>query len=509
MTLFAQWSPMNYTVTFNANGGIGAMPNQLASAPAVLNANVFAYSGHTFTGWNSSANGSGSSYVDGGSYAFSSSITLYAQWVANSYSVTFSPNGGAGSMANQSSNVPNYLTANSYTNSGYLFTGWSTQANGSGTGYSNEGYYAFTSSITLYAQWALAHTVIFNANGGSGNMASQVGDSLAPLTGNTYTLSGYAFVGWNTQAGGGGTSYGNGAAYAFTSSITLYAQWALAYTVTFNANNGTGSTSSQTSGGAINLNANLFTYSGYAFTGWNTQANGSGTSYADGATYAFTSSITLYAQWVVVPATSTNWSGYVLTGAPGGYQVASGSWVVPSLNCSVTPNSAVSTFVGVNGSSSYPSGLFQTGTTTLCTNGVESAYAWWTDEQMNYVGLDLYAVSPGNHINAAVYQNSGGTWSYSISDTSNAQSSTSAESFSGSGLSAEWIVEDPGTGGGLYILGDFTSITFTNMSLTSPATGFTLPAGAQQLDLVSLGGLLEDTAGSVTGASFTVTQVGT
>jgi hypothetical protein len=293
--------------------------------------------------------------------------------------------------------------------------------------------------------------------------------------------------------------------------MTLYAQWAVAYTVTFNANGGTGSMASQSSSTAINLNANSFTNSGYSFAGWNTVANGSGTSYADGATYAFTSSITLYAQWSTAPttSTSTNWSGYVLTGAPSGYQVVSGSWVVPALNCSVTPNSALSVWVGVNGASSAQPGLFQTGTTTLCTNGVQSAYAWWTDAQMSYIGIDLYAVSPGNQINASVYQNSGGTWSYSVSDTSNSQTSTSAEAFSGSGLSAEWIVEDPGTGGGLYILGDFGSVTFTNMSLTSPATGFTLPGGAQIVNLVTSGGASEDSTGAVSGSSFTVTQIGT
>jgi uncharacterized repeat protein (TIGR02543 family) len=510
-TLYAQWSLNSYTVTFNANGGTGSMASQSDSSPTDLNSNVFTYAGHTFTGWNTAAGGSGTSYSDAGSYAFSSSVTLFAQWVTTTYTVTFNANGGTGSMASQSSNTPADLNADTLTRSGYLFAGWNTAAGGNGTSYSDAGYYAFSSSMTLYAQWAVAYTVTFNANGGTGSMSAQIADSPAGLSGNTFTWSGHTFTGWNTAANGSGTSYGNGGYYAFSSSMTLYAQWAVAFTVTFNANGGAGVMSSQSSSSATNLNANTFTYSGYTFTGWNTQAGGGGTSYSNGATYAFTSSVTLYAQWTTgaTVSESTNWSGYVLTGASGGYQSVSGSWVVPVLNCSVTPNSAVSIWVGVNGaSSSYP-GLFQTGTTSLCTNGVESSYAWWTDEQMNYMAIELYGVSTGNTINASVFQGSGGTWSYSVSDPSSSQSSTSAEAFSGSGLCAEWIVEDPGTGGGLYTMADFSSVSITNMNLASPVTGPTLPPYSEIVNMETPGGTQEDSTGAVSGAAFTVTQMGT
>jgi len=70
-------------------------------------------------------------------------------------------------------------------------------------------------------------------------------------------------------------------------------------TVTFDANGGTGTTAAQTASSATALTANAFTRSGYTFAGWNTAANGSGTSYADAASYPFTSSVTLYAQWTV------------------------------------------------------------------------------------------------------------------------------------------------------------------------------------------------------------------
>jgi uncharacterized repeat protein (TIGR02543 family) len=67
--------------------------------------------------------------------------------------------------------------------------------------------------------------------------------------------------------------------------------------VAFNSNGGSGSMPEQTSCTAQNLTMNSFTRTGYTFSGWNTEANGSGTAYTNGASYSFSSSATLYAQW--------------------------------------------------------------------------------------------------------------------------------------------------------------------------------------------------------------------
>ena len=71
------------------------------------------------------------------------------------------------------------------------------------------------------------------------------------------------------------------------------------YTVTFNANGGTGTMSAQTftEGEAQALTRNAFTYDGYTFTGWNTVQGGSGASYSDQQTITATADMTLYAQW--------------------------------------------------------------------------------------------------------------------------------------------------------------------------------------------------------------------
>ena len=68
-------------------------------------------------------------------------------------------------------------------------------------------------------------TAVFNANDGTSDFASQTSASSAALTANTFTRAGYTFSGWNTQAGGGGTSYSDGQSYNFAGDLELYAQW--------------------------------------------------------------------------------------------------------------------------------------------------------------------------------------------------------------------------------------------------------------------------------------------
>ena len=72
-------------------------------------------------------------------------------------------------------------------------------------------------------------------------------------------------------------------------------------TVTFNVNGGEGTMTNQTASAATALTANSFTRSGYSFTGWNTLADGTGTAFADAASFAFTADQTLFAQWAAVP----------------------------------------------------------------------------------------------------------------------------------------------------------------------------------------------------------------
>jgi uncharacterized repeat protein (TIGR02543 family) len=150
-----------------------------------------------------------------------------SNWVTEPHTVTFAANGGSGSMLPQVANTASALTLNTFTRAGYVFTGWNTMANGSGTAYANGAQYNFLADITLYARWAPLqyHTVIFKANGGSGSMPNQVANVPTALTANAFTRTSHTFTGWNTAADGSGTTYLNGAEYDFSADITLYAQW--------------------------------------------------------------------------------------------------------------------------------------------------------------------------------------------------------------------------------------------------------------------------------------------
>ena len=227
--------------------------------------------------------------------------------------VTYSANGGSGSMAAERDNKPTALTNNHFTRAGYTFTHWNTAANGSGASFANGATYPFTTSTTLYAQWkagrAVAHSVAFSANGGSGSMAAELDNTPTALTTNRFTRRGHTFTHWNTAANGSGASFANGATYPFKTSTILYAQWIVAKpaerTVTFNAHGGKGSMPAERHASPKVLATDRFTRAGYSFFKWNTAANGSGANFANGATYPFKTSATLYAQWrhtAVAPA---------------------------------------------------------------------------------------------------------------------------------------------------------------------------------------------------------------
>jgi uncharacterized repeat protein (TIGR02543 family) len=309
--LYAQWTADYYNVTFDGNGSTGgSMSVENANTSTALTTNTFTKTGSTFDGWNTAADGSGTTYADDAVYPFTSATTLYAQWAGVYYNVSFDGNGATGgSMSPENANTSTALTTNTFTKTGYTFSGWNTARDGSGTGYAAGAFYPFTSATTLYAQWtADYYNVTFDGNGAtSGSMNPENANTSTALTTNTFTKTGYTFSGWNTAANGSGTSYAGGANYPFTAATILYAQWtatsykATSYKVTFAANGATrGQMSPETHSAPAALNNNVYTRTGYTFSGWNTTAKGSGTKYANRARYAFKAGVTLYAQWTVV-----------------------------------------------------------------------------------------------------------------------------------------------------------------------------------------------------------------
>ena len=215
--------------------------------------------------------------------------------------VTFNANGGSGTMASQNvvagANIT--LASNSYTRSRFNFAGWGTTADTTTATYANSAVFALNSSITLYAIWtSTGYIVTFNANGGSGSMATQTATTATNLSTNSFARTNYTFAGWSTTVTGT-SAYANSASYPFTEDITLYAVWtANNNEVVFIANGGTGTMAKQSASTTTALNANTFTRTNYTFSGWSTTSTGSVT-YANSANFNFASaaSTNLYAIW--------------------------------------------------------------------------------------------------------------------------------------------------------------------------------------------------------------------
>lgn len=154
-------------------------------------------------------------------------------------------------------------------------------------------------SFTISAK--TSYTVSYNANGGSGAPSAQTkwhGETLT-LSSTRPTRTGYTFAGWATSAGGA-VAYQPSGSYTANSAVTLYAKWnIITYTVSYNANGGTGAPANQTKyyGTNLVLSSTVPTRVGYTFKNWNTKADGTGTTYNAGSTYTGNAALALYAQW--------------------------------------------------------------------------------------------------------------------------------------------------------------------------------------------------------------------
>ena len=149
-----------------------------------------------------------------------------------------------------------------------------------------------------------SYTVSYNANGGSGAPSKQTKWHGTNLTLSTTkpTRTGYTFLGWATSstATSANSSYDPGDTYSTNAALTLYAVWkANTYTVSYNANGGSGAPSNQTKTYGVNLTLSSTkpTRTNYNFLGWGISASATTVAYAAGATYSANSAITLYAIW--------------------------------------------------------------------------------------------------------------------------------------------------------------------------------------------------------------------
>jgi uncharacterized repeat protein (TIGR02543 family) len=154
----------------------------------------------------------------------------------SSYTITYVANGALGTVP-----APETATAGSIhtvagqgalTYAGKTFAGWNTSTGGTGTPYAANSTLSLNANITLYAQWTdipIYYIVTYNANGASGTVPAaetvNAGSSITVAAQGSLSYSGRTFNGWNTNAGGAGTSYAASASLTVNANITLYARW--------------------------------------------------------------------------------------------------------------------------------------------------------------------------------------------------------------------------------------------------------------------------------------------
>jgi uncharacterized repeat protein (TIGR02543 family) len=275
-----------------------------------LPSNTFTREGFTFAGWATSATATMADYSDG-SYFYTpggADVTLYAVWTDRSYTLTFSANGGYGSMRSHiaTKGTPITLYGNAFYRTGYAFAGWSTDPAATKAEYTDRANFTMgMADVTLYAVWTvLTHTLTFDANGGTGSMSSLTVAEYSSVTlpANSFTRDGYTFVGWSEYSSASYASYADGENIATgDTDRTLYAVWTVrTHTLSFDANGGIYSMSSQTmdEGTSITLPLNMFSRDYHAFAGWSTDPSATKATYEDCANFTMgTADVTLYAVW--------------------------------------------------------------------------------------------------------------------------------------------------------------------------------------------------------------------
>ncbi len=350
--------PPPVLVIFDANGGSGSMETQdgLENVSETLTASSLTRSGYLFSGWNTAEDGSGTAYDDQASYDFSESITLYAQWA---WAPSYYPSGPQTTVSSSEVTSGGWELCWSGPYNGFakfsdilaacdgeyiMYTGWNGVSTSPETIPATLPILATAPRSDVFTTTATSRIAdatdsngskwYFGDDRGAGADGSQaVGftdnqsgspcysgslsicwHSAPNLPGSYGWADGSASPSWAaTEAGlspgwslgattflGQSPAMGNGA--NFTRAIFQASN--PTKSVTFNANSGSGSMSVQSGSSSSALTSNSFARTGYTFSGWNTAADGSGTAYADGASYDFVANLTVYAQWAVVVAAS-------------------------------------------------------------------------------------------------------------------------------------------------------------------------------------------------------------
>jgi len=231
-------TPSTYTMTYNGNGNTsGVAPTdanlyEQGALVTVLGKGNLVKTGYTFVGWNTAANGSGTSQAAGSTFSMgTANVTLYAKWTANNYTITFDKNDAeaTGSMAAQTiaSGSSANLTACAFTRTGYIFAGWATTSGGTVEYNDGESYTMGSANIILYAKWYWTAVLNLRDIGPAGGLIFYINTNYT-TDGWRYLEAAHASTEWTDKQWGsygtliGGTEKGTGAGQSNTTIIVTW-----------------------------------------------------------------------------------------------------------------------------------------------------------------------------------------------------------------------------------------------------------------------------------------------
>ena len=412
-TLHADWNPISYRVIYNSNGGTGTMtPTQHTYDEYMpLSENLFTRDNHTFIGWNSEANGSGTDFYANTQRVINltaeanADVTLYARWVENDpnrHIVEFNSNGGS-MVFFQSVETGGLVTAPpAPEKTGHTFDYWCGDA--ALTSQWNFNSNSVSGNTVLYAKWnPITYRLVYDANDGSDRKSSiqphPYDTVVAFAPADTFEREGFVLASWNTEADGRGTTYIPGATLRNLSSthdelVTLFAQWNTAapttYTVNYRGNGATGGSvpdSTHTIGAADNvIRANTFSRTGYTRNeGWWTHPSGGSqlfaTNNAGNLTTTSGALVELFTQWTA----NTYTVNYNLNYTPANGETAPVNTTHTYDDDSIALAGALSrtgyTFVGWNTASSGSGTTYAGGQNVLnlAASGTVNLWARWIE----------------------------------------------------------------------------------------------------------------------------------
>ena len=331
-----------------------------------------------------------------------STISLVAEWEANTYTVTFNPKGGSVSPTSKDVTYnAAYGDLPTPTRTGYTFNGWFTEET-NGTQVTSSTTVQIIADQTLYAHWtAKTYTVNLNIQGGTGGTTQVTAtfDSAMPSA-TAPSRTGYTFKGYYSEQNGGGTQYyaeDMNSAHNWdidTNPSTLYAKWeANKCTINLDKQGGSGGTAYVTGTyDSAMPSATAPSRTGYTFAGYYTSPNGGGTQYYD-------ENMVSVSYWNITTNPSTLYANWTANTYTLNFDVQNGDALSPSTQ-SVTYDAAYGTLptptrygFAFKGWYTTPNGGSETDTEVLTSDiysidGDQTIYAHW-----NTIVVDIDAYS--------------------------------------------------------------------------------------------------------------------